>query len=64
MANEKQISSFCKLYSVNEENPDKNLDETAVDSYFHHKVLDISQSHHRIVRVSKVSKKKSFQKTN
>ena len=33
---------------------------TDVDSYFYHKNLDISQSHHRIVRVSKGSIKKSF----
>ena len=36
------------------------MDETDVDSYFYHNILDISQSHHRIVRVSKGSNKKSF----
>ena len=36
------------------------LDETDVDSYFYHNILDISQSHHRIVRASKGSNKKSF----
>ena len=36
------------------------MDETDVDSYFYHNVLDFSQSHHRIVRVSKGSNKKSF----
>ena len=40
--------------------PEDFLDKTAVDSYFYHKILDISQSHHRIVRVSKGSNKKSF----
>ena len=43
-----------------EEKPEKFLDETDVDSYFYHKILDISQSHLRIVRVSKGSNKKSF----
>ena len=33
------------------------MDETDVDSYFYH---NISQSHHRIVRVSKGSNKMSF----
>ena len=36
------------------------MDETDVDSYFYYNILDISQSHHRIVRVSKGSNKKIF----
>ena len=56
----KQISSFCKLFPIYEEIPDKFLDETNVDSYFYHNILDISQSYHRIVRVSKGSNKKTF----
>ena len=60
MSTKKQISSLCKLYSVYEEIPEKILDETDVDKEFYHNVLDISQSHHRIVRVSKSSNKKSF----
>ena len=51
---------MCKPYSIYEELPKKILDETDVDSYFPHNILDISQSHHRIVRVSKGSNKKSF----
>ena len=60
MPTKKQISSLCKLYSVYEEIPEEFLDETDVDSYFFHSILDISQSHNRIVRVSKGSNKKSF----
>ena len=60
MSTKKQISSFCKLYSVYEEIPEEFLDETDVDSYFYHNLLDISQSHNRIVQVSKGSNKKSF----
>ena len=60
MSTKKQISCFCKLYSVYEEIPEEFLDTTDVDSYFHHNILDISQSHNRIVRVSKGSNKKSF----
>ena len=60
MSTKKQISSLCKLYSVYEEIPEESLDETDVESYFYHNILDISQSHNRIVRVSKVSNKKSF----
>ena len=60
MSTKKQISSLCKLYSIYEEVPEEFLDETDVDSYFYHNILDISQSHNRIVRVSKGSNKKSF----
>ena len=51
---------MCKLYSLNEEIPEEIFDETDVDSYFHHDILDNSQSHHRIIRVSKGSNEKSF----
>ena len=60
MSKRKQFSSLCKPYSVNDEIPEDFLDETDVDSYFYHNILDISQSHHRLVRVSKRSNKKSF----
>ena len=60
MSTKKQISSFCQPYSVNEDIPENILDETDVDSYFYYNILDISQSQHRIVRVSKRSNKKSF----
>ena len=60
MSTEKQVSSLCKLYSANEEIPEEFLDETDVDTHFYHNILDISQSHPRIVRVSKASNKKSF----
>ena len=36
------------------------MDETDVDSYFFYNFLDVSQSHNRMVRVSKRSNKKSF----
>ena len=61
MSSKKQISSLCKLYSVYEEIPEEFLDETDVDCYFYHNILDISKAHHRIVRVSKGSNKKSFE---
>ena len=60
MSTKKQIFSLCKLYSVHEEKPEEILDETDVDSYFHHNILEISQSHPRIVRITKESNKKSF----
>ena len=60
MSTKKKISSLCKLYSVYEELPEEFSDETDVDSYFYHNILDISQSHQRLVRVSKGSNKKSF----
>ena len=60
MSTKKQICSLCKLHSVYEGKPEELFDETDVDSYFYHNILDISQSHRRIVRVSKGSNKKSF----
>ena len=47
---------MCNFYSFYEE----FLDETDFDSYFNHNIFDISQSQHRIVRVSRGSNKKSF----
>ena len=60
MSVKKQIPSLCKLYSFYEELPEEFLDETDVDRYFYHNIFDISQSQHRIVRVSRGSNKKSF----
>ena len=60
MSTKKQFSSFCTLYSVYEEIPEEFMDKTDVDSYIYQNILDISQSHHRIVRVSKESNKKIF----
>ena len=58
MSVKKQIPSLCKLYSFYEEIPEEFLDETEVDSYFYHNVFDISQSQHRIRRVTRGSNKK------
>ena len=60
MSVKKQIPSLCNFYSFYEEIPEEFLDETDVDSYFYHNIFDISQSQHRIVRVSRGSNKKSF----
>ena len=60
MSTKKQFSSLYRLYSVYEEIPEEFLDETDVDSYFFHNILDFSHTHNRIVRVRKGSKTKSF----
>ena len=60
MSTKKQISCLWKLYSVYEEKPEELLVKTDVDSSFYQKNLEVSQSHHRIVRVSKGSIKKCF----
>ena len=60
MSTKKQISCLCKLYSIYKEISEEFSDETDVDSYFYHNILNISQSHHRTVRFSKGSNKKSF----
>ena len=57
MSTKKQIFGLCKFYSVYEEIPEESFDWTDVDSFFYHNILDLSQSHHRLVRVSKGSKK-------
>ena len=60
MSVKKQIPSLCKLYSFYEEIPEEFVDETDVDSYFYQNIFDVSQSQHRIVRVSRGSNKISF----
>ena len=60
MSTKKQTSSLCKFYLVYEETTESFLDDGNVDEYFYHNILDISPSHHRIVRVSKGSNKKCF----
>ena len=60
MSTKKQISSLCKFYSKYEEIPEEFLDETDVENYFYHNILDNSQSQHRVVWVSKGSNKKFF----
>ena len=60
MSVKKQIPSLCKLYSFYEEMPEEFSDETEVNSYFYHNIFYISESQHRIVRVSKGSNIKSF----
>ena len=60
MSTKKQNFSLCKLYSFYEETPEEFLDETDVNNHFYHNSFDISQCHHRRVRVSRGSNKKSF----
>ena len=60
MSVKKQISSLSKLYTIYEEVPESFVDETDVDSYFHHNILDIALIDNRIVRVSKGCNKKFF----
>ena len=60
MSVKKQIRSLCKLYSFYEEIPEEFMDKTDVDRLFYHNIFDISQSQHRLVRVSRGSNKKSF----
>ena len=57
MSVKKQIPLF-RLCSFYEEIPEEFLDETDVDSYFYHNIVNISQSQHRIVRVTRGSNKK------
>ena len=60
MSVKNQIHSLSKLYTLYEEVPESFLDETDVDSYFYHNILDISQTGTRLVRLSKGSNKNLF----
>ena len=60
LCSKKLVSCWCKLYSLYEEIPEEFLDETDIDSYFYHNILDSSQTDNRIVRIRKGSNKKSF----
>ena len=42
MSVKKQSPSLSKLYTINEEVPESFLDETDVDSYFYHNILDLA----------------------
>ena len=48
------------MYTIYEDVPESFLDETDVDSYFYHNILDIALIDNRIVRVSKGSNRKIF----
>ena len=60
MSVKKQIPNLCKLSSFYEETPEDFLDKTDIDNSFHHNSFEISQSQHRIVRVSGGSNRKPF----
>ena len=53
MSVKSKISSLSKLYSFYEKIPEDYLDESDVDAYFYHNILDITPSQHRIFRVGK-----------
>ena len=60
MSVEEQFPCLSKLYSFYEEIGPEILDGTDVDSNVHRNIFDISQSQHRIVRVSKCSNRFLF----
>ena len=55
-----QISSLSNLYTIYEGVPENFFDETDGDIYFYHNIMDIALIDNPIVRVSKVSNKKTF----
>ena len=60
MSVKSKISSLSKLYSFYEKIPEDYLDESDVDAYFYHNILDITPSQHRIFRVGKGPNNKLF----
>ena len=51
---------MVKWYTLYEGMPESFLDETDVDSYFYHNIMDIALIDNRIVGVSKGYNKKIF----
>ena len=49
MSVKKQLPSLSILYTFYEEVPGSFLDETDVDNYFYHNILDIALIENRIV---------------
>ena len=60
MSIKQQLPSVSLLYSIFEDVPEQTLDETDVDSYFYHNILDVTKADNRLVRVSKGSNKNLF----
>ena len=60
MSAKKQLSNLSKFFTIYEEVPESFLNETDVDSYFYHNILDIALIDNRIARVSKSSNKNVF----
>ena len=60
MSIKKQIPTLRKLYAIYKEGRKSSSDETDVDSYFYHNILDTALNDIRIVRDSKGSIKKFF----
>ena len=60
MSVKNQIHSLSRLYTLYEKVPESFLDQTDVDSYFYHSIIDISQTGTRLVRLSKGSNKNLF----
>ena len=60
MSIKKQFPSLRKLCTIYEDVLKSYLDETDVDSYFYHKILDFALINNRNCRVSKGSNKKTF----
>ena len=60
MSVKKQIPSLCKLFPFYEGIPEEFLDKTDVNSFFYHNIFNMSQSQHRIARVSRGCNEKSF----
>ena len=60
MSVKKQIPSLCKLFPFYEGIPEEFLDKTDVNSFFYHNIFNMSQSPHRIARVSRGCNEKSF----
>ena len=54
----KQIPSLRKLYTKYEEVPESFLDETVVDSYFYHNILDIALIEKKLFDLAKIPTKK------
>ena len=55
-----QIPTLSRLNTIYEDLPDSFLDESDIDSYFYHNILDVVKIQKRLIRLSKGSNKNQF----
>ena len=60
MSVKSQISTLARLYTTYEDLPDSFQDESDIDSYFYHNILDVVKKEKRLIRLSNGCNRKQF----
>ena len=60
MSVKSQISTLARIYTTYEDLPDSFQDESDIDSYFYHNILDVVKKEKRLIRLSNGCNKKQF----